>query len=1231
MMCDYFLPLLLAICVFRVSYGSGAVKDGENYINIWILPHTHDDTGWVKTVDEYYVQQVHWILETVTQALLENPERRFMYVEMAFFHRWWNEIDNDMKQKVLHVIRNGQLQLNLAGWCMNDEAATHYAGVIDQMTEGAMFAMEELKNRSTVGWHIDPFGHSSVTPSLWADIGFNAFSISRINFQDLERRKSQKQLEFVWRGSKTLGKSRDMWTHILDSHYCTPPECAYDTNLYVQNDPSLPSYHPNIEDQAESFVSMARDRGDWYRHNHILIPFGCDFAHVNAEKSFIQMDELMAYVNNDSSFQATVRYGTLDDYTRAIHSLGLTWDVYEDDFFPYVSGPEAYWTGFYTSRPQLKGYVRSMRAFLQGAETLYSLGAQVLILPKEKFFEKVNLLRRAVAVSQHHDAITGTERSYVVADYISMMKKGRAATSPVVTDILAKLIGGETNPPDLTLNLADLLLHAKSGDKVAAVVYNSLGWNRQSYVSISVSRHDLSVVDSTGKIVPSDILVFPGGGKNDAEATLYFRANVPPLGFQVYYIQVGHGHITKLTKAVPLEVRGLSSAVAPRLENEFYQVNFSSTTGRMTSIFNKQTKKTLFVNQNLFQYVSASEYGQQASGAYIFRPARDNYTVIVPTKGHSLMSHDVHFYQSFLEHPIVIMSPNVPDDLFALSIASMESNNMTVNAYHIGGGTYISYNITATFWAFDSKTIPPGSQLGSWEIGYSVGRRCKTFFGTFVKPFRLIPRLLATVRMSKSKNEAYAASAFNVSLHGASFNVCRVDDSFWTQQIFVDWIAFEPNASFSSNVVHGSKELHGTKPVSSRYIYVELPDNLSIHDAGVLAMVTCDSQVLIVSASLQRGDYAPTSFEMVIGNIDYAPWAGDIKVDWLLFERSTLQLPVTSKHSTVHVAIGSYVSEIRQDFKHGYSQVFRVFGSRNGHGEDLADDQYYVESEYLLGPIEKGREVITRFTTDLVTNGTFYTDENGLEMKKRVFDINRFEKIAGNYYPLVAASYLENVKSGDRLTFLSDRAHGCSSLSDGEFEVMLHRRCLKDDGFGLGQVLDDTSKIRAKLWMIYSDSPMSSYLQRRLALLLENPVTLAYANVSDPALWSHSYKQYFTGLKKELPPNVHLLSLRPVAASKSDLILRLQHIFEADEHPKYSHPVDIYLSELFSGNFSASNPVEMSLTANVLRSVAMKEQLKWKTGDGAEFENDLWTYHDDHSHLVKLSPREIRTFIINGS
>jgi hypothetical protein len=251
----------------------------------------------------------------VTEALLLNPERKFSYVEMAYFYRWWNEINDEMKSKVLHIIQNGQLQLNLAGWCMNDEATTHYAGIINQMTEGALFAAEQLKNRSTVGWHVDPFGHSSSTPTLWADIGFNAFSISRINFLDLSARKQNKKLEFVWRGSKSLGQSRDMWTHILDSHYCSPPQCAYDYNLYLQNDPNLPSYLPNIREQSQNFVGMAMERVQWYQHNHILIPFGCDFAHENAEKTFIQMDELMEYVNSHD-YSVTVRYGTLDDYAR---------------------------------------------------------------------------------------------------------------------------------------------------------------------------------------------------------------------------------------------------------------------------------------------------------------------------------------------------------------------------------------------------------------------------------------------------------------------------------------------------------------------------------------------------------------------------------------------------------------------------------------------------------------------------------------------------------------------------------------------------------------------------------------------------------------------------------------------------------------------------------------------------------------------------------------------------
>lgn len=65
---------------------------------VHLVPHTHDDVGWLKTVDMYYsgagneVQnaQVHLILSTVIEELLKDPAKRFTYVEIKFFEMWWN-------------------------------------------------------------------------------------------------------------------------------------------------------------------------------------------------------------------------------------------------------------------------------------------------------------------------------------------------------------------------------------------------------------------------------------------------------------------------------------------------------------------------------------------------------------------------------------------------------------------------------------------------------------------------------------------------------------------------------------------------------------------------------------------------------------------------------------------------------------------------------------------------------------------------------------------------------------------------------------------------------------------------------------------------------------------------------------------------------------------------------------------------------------------------------------
>ena len=51
---------------------------------------------------------VQYILDTVIQQLLKNPDRRFIYVEIAFFKRWWDEQTTELKQQVAMLVKSGK-------------------------------------------------------------------------------------------------------------------------------------------------------------------------------------------------------------------------------------------------------------------------------------------------------------------------------------------------------------------------------------------------------------------------------------------------------------------------------------------------------------------------------------------------------------------------------------------------------------------------------------------------------------------------------------------------------------------------------------------------------------------------------------------------------------------------------------------------------------------------------------------------------------------------------------------------------------------------------------------------------------------------------------------------------------------------------------------------------------------------------------------------------------------
>lgn len=77
------------------------------------LQNNVDSTSnFLMLVDRNDIQHagVQYILDSVVDQLLKNPDRRFIYVETAFFYRWWKQQTSSMRQTVKQLVNDGILK-----------------------------------------------------------------------------------------------------------------------------------------------------------------------------------------------------------------------------------------------------------------------------------------------------------------------------------------------------------------------------------------------------------------------------------------------------------------------------------------------------------------------------------------------------------------------------------------------------------------------------------------------------------------------------------------------------------------------------------------------------------------------------------------------------------------------------------------------------------------------------------------------------------------------------------------------------------------------------------------------------------------------------------------------------------------------------------------------------------------------------------------------------------------
>ena len=499
-------------------------------------------------------------IDTVVQELANDPSRRFIYVEMAFFWRWWNQQTDATKTLVRQLVNEGRLEFINGGWCMNDEATAYYTDMIDQMTLGLRFLQNEFGNcsRPRIGWQVDPFGHTYEQGSMLAQMGYDGLFIGRDDILDEFERAYKKTREMLWRPSRNLGQAADIFTGLLPIGYATYPFLCFDSSCSdnpIIDNPDSDEY--NLDLKIAEFLVYTQFEVAQFKTNNLIMTFGGDFQFANAKQNFKNLDKLIYHVNQRQNVtNVNVFYSTPSCYLYSLYKSNKTWPLMTDDFVPYASKSHTYWTGFYTSRAALKHFVRRSSNFLQALRQLVSFTN----LNDNQTIAKINALERAMGVVQHHDAVSGTENQHVANDY----SKRLASAILKSVDIVPSILGGvlKTNESLSPVYFCPLLnisecLPIENSNSIRVIIYNPLANELNSWVRIPLVTNDYVIKDVNNKSVAFDVVSISSEVKSIPERSskanyeLVFNAeNLPGLGFRVYLLEKTTTKQKKLPKVV---------------------------------------------------------------------------------------------------------------------------------------------------------------------------------------------------------------------------------------------------------------------------------------------------------------------------------------------------------------------------------------------------------------------------------------------------------------------------------------------------------------------------------------------------------------------------------------------------------------------------------------------------------------------------------------------------------
>ena len=568
-----------------------------------------------------YKSDVSKIFDSMMKNLYK-PDWKYVFHDVGFLKMFWNKLSMLQRTRLKLLINKGKFEIVNCGISMHDSALPLVGDILTHFMNGRRWCETELDYTPKTAWFVDTFGFNKVNARLMEEMGYENIVLNRINYLEKKQRIVDDRLMFTW---KTKNKSKGIRAAILNHHY-NGSDFASVNEKWVFDDP-MSGYFNLFQKHVQMIDSYHRLK-QVQNTNFVFDLYGDDFSHMDFDATIGSYEKLIAFnrYNPLRSQGFKVNFATATEYFEDFSNYSSKKVKSENpNFIPYIDKPAEYWVGFYSTRPKLKLDIRKTLNSYYSVQNLLSVGyLQDIKMGNSPSYQiknggRIEYIENMIGILLHHDAITATSMSFVIADYSKKIKKTSSEigallkSSDYMNDFFKRQTGQDISKffDFFLCNWQEcgtcLLNKFKKENSPLIVLYNPL-FKRLLTDTIMVPDNNIMLFDMKGAQIPNYIhcfVVYKTG-----PCRMIYQTEMKTSELKMFKLRQWNNRMDYIINSQKLE--GCKQFTLE--DRVILRVNCTESPQEVVL---KEIESGLEYNLN----VSLKEYLTKDSGPYIFQPS----------------------------------------------------------------------------------------------------------------------------------------------------------------------------------------------------------------------------------------------------------------------------------------------------------------------------------------------------------------------------------------------------------------------------------------------------------------------------------------------------------------------------------------------------------------------------------------------------------------------------------